>query len=261
MEIVANLSMLFTELPLLERVRAASAAGFNAVEIQFPYAVPAIQLKEELQRCGMPLVLINLPAGDLMQGGHGIACDPQARAAFTDALDEALSYALMVRPRMVNVLAGRLAAGASFGRAFATLAANLREAAQAFDRLGIKVVCEAINPLDMPGFLINTPEHLDKLLAEVRHGNCFAQLDVYHMARQGISTEQALAVLGDRVAHVQFADYPGRGEPGSGELDFVAMHDALKQAGYQGALAAEYRPSTTTAASLSWLQYPPFNQR
>lgn len=254
MEIVANLSMLFTELPLLQRVRAAKAAGFAGVEIQFPYDVPALQLKEELERCAMPLVLINVPAGDLLQGGNGIACDPQTRRQFAEALDEALSYALMVRPRMVNVLAGRLAEGASRGRAVATLAANLREAAQAFDRLHIKVVCEAINPLDMPGFLINTAQQLHDLLAEVKHGNCFAQLDVYHMARQGISTEQALAVLGDTVAHVQFADCPGRGEPGTGQIDFVAMLDALKQAGYNGALAAEYRPSQSTHSSLAWLQ-------
>ncbi len=260
MQLVANLSMLFTELPLLQRLRAAAAAGFTAVEIQFPYAVPAVQLKEELQRCGLTLVLINLPAGDLMQGGNGMACDPQARAKFANALDEALSYALMVRPQMVNVLAGRVPAGGSRGRALATLAANLREAAQAFDRLGIKVLCEAINPIDMPGFLINTPEHLRDLLTEVKHSNCYAQLDVYHMARQGISTAQALAVLGDSVAHVQFADNPGRGEPGTGELDFVAMYQALVQAGYQGALAAEYRPTVATAQSLAWLQTPPFNQ-
>lgn len=258
MDIVANLSMLFTELPLLQRVRAAAAAGFTAVEIQFPYEVPAIQLKEELQRCAMPLALINLPAGDLIQGGDGIACHPKRREQFANALDEALSYALMVRPRMVNVLAGRLPEGVSRGRAVATLAANLRDAAQAFDRLQIKLLCEAINPLDMPGFLICTPQHLYDLLTEVRHSNCFAQLDVYHMARQGISVQQAMVVLGARVAHVQFADCPGRAEPGTGELDFHAMREALERAGYQGALAAEYKPSSTTAESLAWLHTVPF---
>lgn len=258
MELVANLSMLFTELPLLKRVRAAAAAGFSAVEIQFPYDLPAIQLKEELERCAMPLVLINLPAGDLMQGGDGLACHPKRNQQFTDALDEALSYASMVRPRMVNVLAGRLPDGVSRARALATLAANVRDAAQAFDRLRIKVLCEAINPVDMPGFLINTPQELQALLAEVRHSNCYAQLDVYHMARQGISTAQALAVLGDAVAHVQFADYPRRAEPGSGELDFNAMVNALQQAGYQGALAAEYKPSVATEESLAWMQTAPF---
>lgn len=258
MEIVANLSMLFTELPLLERVRAAAAAGFTAVEIQFPYEVPALQLKEELERCGLPLVLINLPSGDLMQGGAGLACHPKRRQQFADALDEALSYALMVRPRMVNVLAGRLPEDVSRGRALATLAANLRDAAQAFDRLHIKVLCEAINPIDMPDFLINTPQDLCELLKEVQHSNCYAQLDVYHMARQGISTAQALAVLGEAVAHVQFADCPGRAEPGTGNIDFTAMRQALDQAGYQGALAAEYRPSSSTQMSLTWLHQPPF---
>ncbi|HHX33682.1 MAG TPA: TIM barrel protein [Gammaproteobacteria bacterium] len=258
MEIVANLSMLFTELPLLQRVRAAAAAGFAGVEIQFPYDVPALQLKEELERCGMPLVLINLPAGDLMQGGDGLACHPKRSQQFVEALDEALSYALMVRPRMVNVLAGRLPEGVSRQRALATLAANLREAAQAFDRLHIKVLCEAINPIDMANFLINTPQDLHDVLAEVRHSNCYAQLDVYHMARQGFSAEQALAVLGANVAHVQFADCPGRGEPGTGTLDFGAMHQALEQAKYQGALAAEYHPSSSTVASLAWLNSAPF---
>ncbi len=260
MDIVANLSMLFTELPLLERVRAAAAAGFSGVEIQFPYEVPALQLKEELQRCAMPLVLINLPAGDLMQGGAGLACHPKRRQQFADALDEALSYALMVRPRMVNVLAGRLPEVVSRDTALATLAANLRETAQAFDRLHIKVLCEAINPVDMPGFLINTPQHLNELLTEVRHDNCFAQLDVYHMARQGISVEDALAVLAGKVAHVQFADHPGRGEPGTGTVDFNAMRQGLEQSGYQGALAAEYRPSTSTQESLAWLSRAPFAQ-
>ena len=112
----------------------------------------------------------------------------------------------------------------------------------------------------MPDFLINTPQELFDLLADVRHSNCYAQLDVYHMARQGISTDQSLSVLGDRVAHVQFADYPGRTEPGSGELDFNAMFRALEKAGYQGAIAAEYRPSTTTTARLAWLQNAPFAQ-
>ena len=258
MDIVANLSMLFTELPMLERIRAAAAAGFTAVEIQFPYEVPALQLKEELERCGMPLLLINLPAGDLMQGGAGLACHPKRRQQFANALDEALSYALMVRPHMVNVLAGRLPEGVSRDRALATLAANVRDTAHAFDRLHIKVLCEAINPIDMPGFLINTPQHLHELLTEVQHANCFAQLDVYHMARQGISTEEALAVLGDSVAHVQFADCPGRAEPGTGEIDFAAMYQALAKAGYQGAIAAEYRPSSTTPASLGWLHASPF---
>jgi hydroxypyruvate isomerase len=251
MKLAANLSMLFAELPLLERVRAAAVAGFDGVEIQFPYELPALQLKESLQRAGLPLVLINLPAGDLMQGGPGLAALPQRRLEFSAALQEALTYAAMVRPQRVNVLAGRLAAGVSREQALACLAGNLQRTAEAFAVLGIGVVCEAINPLDMPGFLINTPEHLHELLARVAHPNLHAQLDLYHLARQRLDIEAAVVLLNGNIAHVQFADYPGRGEPGSGQLDFNICLHALRRVGYQGWLSAEYRPQSS--AHLAWM--------
>src|SRR5690606_36647835 len=144
MKIAANLSMLFGELPLSERVLVAKVAGFDGVEIQFPYELPAIRLKELLERAGLPLVLINLPAGDLMQGGPGLAAVPQRQAEFEAALQEALSYALMVRPSFVNVLPGRLGEGVEREEALETLEHNLLMAADAFDLLGIRVLCEAI---------------------------------------------------------------------------------------------------------------------
>jgi hydroxypyruvate isomerase len=254
MRIAANLSLLFTERPLNERPRAACAAGFDGVEIQFPYELPALRLKEELERLALPLVLINLPAGDLMQGGDGLACVPGRQADFHQALQEALSYAAMARPQAVNVLAGRLPAGVPCEEALATLAANLRTTAEAFRVLGIRVYCEAINPLDMPGFLINTPEDLNSLLDAVGHPNLFAQLDLYHMARQGLDVPGAIRTLAGRIGHVQFADCPGRGAPGSGALDFTVALHALREAGYDGWLAAEYRPDAAgTEAGLGWL--------
>jgi hydroxypyruvate isomerase len=236
---------------LLERVRAAAVAGFDGVEIQFPYELPALQLKEALQRAGLPLVLINLPAGDLMQGGPGLAALPQRRHEFAEALQQALTYAAMVRPQRVNVLAGRLAEGVSREQALACLADNLQRTAEVFAVLGIGVVCEAINPLDMPGFLINTPQHLHELLAKVAHPNLHAQLDLYHLARQSLDIEAGVALLAGQIAHVQFADYPGRGEPGSGRLDFNSCLLALCRAGYQGWLSAEYRPQGR--AHLAWM--------
>src|SRR5690606_6859583 len=296
-----------------------------AVEIQFPYEVPAVRLKEELERLQLPLVLINLPAGDLMQGGDGLACVPARQTEFDQALEEALSYAAMVRPQTVNVLAGRLPAGVAREQALATLITNLRRTAEAFQALGIRVCCEAINPLDMPGFLINTPEDLLGLLDAVGHPNLFAQLDLYHMARQELELPAAIrALVGrighvqfadcpgrgapgsgaldvrgflintpedllglldaarhpnlfaqldlylmarqelelpaavralvGRIGHVQFADCPGRGAPGSGALDFAAALHALGEAGYDGWLAAEYRPDAAgTEAGLGWL--------
>ena len=253
MKIAANLSLLFSELPLIDRIVAASAAGFSAVEIQFPYEVPALRLKEALQRAGMPLVLINLPAGDLLTGGPGLAAVPARQAEFDAALREALTYAAMVRPACVNVLPGRLADGVTRDEAITTLTANLRQAAEAFAPLGIRVLCEAINPLDMPGFLINTPDQLDDLLRSVDHPNCQAQYDLYHMARQGLDVVAGIHLLAGRIGHVQFADCPGRGEPGTGELQFPVLLRALEESGYRGWLGAEYKSQRPTMHGLSWL--------
>lgn len=253
MKIAANLSLLFCELPLLQRVQAAAAAGFDGVEIQFPYEVPASQLREELERAAMPLVLINLPAGDLMAGGCGLAAVPERQAQFDAALQEAFDYAVEVRPRCVNVLPGRLAEGVSRASALATLEANLRRAAERFGALGVKVLCEAINPLDMPGFVVNTAEQLGELLERVGHPNCLAQLDFYHMARQGLDMSACIDRLAGRIGHVQFADCPGRGAPGTGALTFDPLLRKLVATGYRGWLGAEYRPTGDTSASLAWL--------
>lgn len=254
MKIAANLSLLFNELPLVERVVAAAAAGFDGVEIQFPYELPAIRLKEALEAAGMPLRLINLPAGDLMNGGPGLAAVPARQTEFEAALQQALSYAAMVRPALVNVLPGRLAEGVEPEQTLVCLVDNLRKTAEAFQLLGIAVVVEAINPLDMPGFLINTPTQLDALLNAVAHPNLAAQYDLYHMARQGLDMQAGIALLAGRIGHVQFADYPGRGAPGTGELQFAPLLTALRDSGYRGWLAAEYRPGEAgTQASLGWL--------
>jgi hydroxypyruvate isomerase len=254
MKIAANLSLLFTELPLAERVLAAAIAGFDGVEIQFPYELPAIRLKEALEAAGMPLHLINLPAGDLMNGGAGLAAVPARQIEFDAALQEALSYAAMVRPALVNVLPGCLAEGLEPEQALTCLISNLRKTAEAFQLLGIGVVVEAINPLDMPGFLINTPEQLDALLEAVAHPNLAAQYDFYHMARQGLDVRAGLTLLAGRIGHVQFADFPGRGAPGSGQEQFTPLLLTLRKTGYQGWLAAEYRPDEAgTQQSLGWL--------
>ncbi|PTQ69816.1 hydroxypyruvate isomerase family protein [Pseudomonas sp. GV071] len=253
MKLAANISLLFTELPLLQRIAAAAAAGFTAVEVQYPYEVPAIQFKEALAAAGLPLVLLNIAAPDLAAGGPGLAAVPARQEQFDQALQEALTYAAMVRPQFVNVLPGRLAEGVSREQALATLAANVRRAAKEFQLLGIKVLSEAINPLDMPGFLINTPEHLLALIEAVDHANFAAQLDLYHMARQGLDLPRAIAALAGHIGHVQFADCPGRNQPGTGSVDFAGAIQALRGAGYSGWLAAEYRPSTNTQGSLGWL--------
>jgi hydroxypyruvate isomerase len=254
MKIAANLSMLFTELPLIERVAAAAKAGFDGVEIQFPYEISPVQLKRELDRYAMPLVLINLPAGDLMSGGLGLAAVSSRQAQFDVVLRDALLYAATARPLCVNVLPGRLAEGGARNAALGCLIGNLRKAAEAFQALDIKVVVEAINPVDMPGFLINTPQHLEEVVSLVGHANCLAQLDLYHMARQQLDIEAGIRLLVDRIGHVQFADCPGRGVPGSGEVDFMPLLKCLRDTGYQGWLGAEYKPEEQALDSMKWLR-------
>lgn len=254
MKIAANLSLLFTELPMVERVAAAAAAGFDGVEVQFPYDTPADAFREALDRTAVPLVLINLPAGDLMAGGPGLASVPARQAQFDAALQQALDYASIVRSGCVNVLPGRLAEGVSRGEALETLVRNLRKAAEAFHALDVRVLFEAINPLDMPGFLVNTPEHLEWVLERVDHPNCLAQFDLYHMARQGLDICAGIRRLAGRIGHVQFADCPGRGAPGSGVLDIIAAVELLVELRQEVWLGAEYLPQGQVENGLAWLQ-------
>lgn len=253
MRIAANLSLLFTEHPMLERVAAAAAAGFDGVEVQFPYEIPADAFREALDGAAMPLVLINVPAGDLMIGGAGLASVPSRQEQFDSALQQALDYASVVRPMCVNVLPGRLADGLSRNEALDALVGNLRKAAEAFQALGVRVLFEAINPLDMPGFLVTTPEQLSDVLQRVAHANCSAQLDFYHMARQGISLTSAVHLLKGRIGHVQFADCPGRGAPGTGALDIITAIRLLIELHQDIWLGAEYMPQGLTENSLGWL--------
>lgn len=254
MKLCANLSLLFTEVPLLERVAAAKAAGFEGVEIQFPYEVPAQELKAALDAACLPLILINLPTGDLMRGGAGLAAVPALHAEFEAALAQALDYARIVKPQHVNVLAGRLSEGLEREDALQTLAERLRMTCDAFAGSGTDVLMEAINCHDMKDFLLNTPEHLQDMLERVARENLKVQLDLYHMARMGLELVDCIYALMGQIGHVQFADYPERGEPGSGELEFEAPLQVLADVGYDGWLGAEYRPTGTTADSLRrWL--------
>jgi len=254
MKIAANLSWLFNEAPLHQRVALAKATGFDGVEIQFPYTLPAVQLKEMLEAADLPLMLFNLPAGDLLEGGAGLAAVPSCRAAFAKGLKEALHYAAMVRPRFLNLLAGRLAMGVSQQAAWQTLIENVQLAAHECELLGIGLLVEAISEQEMPGSLISTPEQLSELLAAVNHPNLKILLDLYHMARQRLNLPKVISQLAAHIGHVQFADCPGRGAPGSGCVDFAAAKGALRENGYSGWLSAEYRPTGDTASSLAWLQ-------
>lgn len=256
-----NLSLVFTELPLPERFAAAADRGFRGVELQFPYAVPAATLARAARRAQVDIVLINVPAGDLLQGGTAPAGDPERQAEYTAALDACETYVRELRPACVNVLAGPRSATHSRAHCLDTLRTNLARTRDRFAPLGVTTVFEAINTFDMPGFLLADTSTQCRLLDTLGDDHLRLQYDVYHMARMGEDIEGFLTRKAGRIGHVQFADVPGRGEPGSGAIDFTGIVAALDAGGYRGWLAAEYRPALSSARSFAWLDSPPFRGR
>ncbi|MDD5276138.1 MAG: TIM barrel protein [Methylovulum sp.] len=250
----ANISLLFTEIELIDRFKAAKQAGFNGVEIQFPYVLDASVIKRELDGQQLKLVLFNVAADDLLQGGDGLACVPEKRGQFKQAVAQALDYAKLLKPDAVNVLPGRCFDNTQFPAYLAMFKENLLYAADAFAPLGIKTVFEAINTYDMPGFIIQNGRQMLDVLAELKHANLYMQYDIYHNVRMGEHVGQFIGQHADKIGHIQFADCPGRGQPGTGQIDFTQLFLGIRQSGYSGWLGAEYNPVGTTADSLGWLQ-------
>ena len=254
LKFTANLSLLFTELALIDRFYAAQQHGFTAVEIQFPYSVPAAILDQVLQETGLKLVLFNVAADDLMQGGEGLACVPEKREQFRTALTQAVSYARFLKPEAINILAGRCFDNSRQAEYLQTFKDNLLLAANTFARLRIKTVFEAINTHDMPDFLIHSGEQMLAILDELKHPNLFMQYDIYHASMMGEDPADFISQYADKIGHLQFADYPNRGQPSTGQLDFQQLFNVIEQSSYQGWLGAEYKPIGTTTDSLGWFR-------
>ncbi|MBU6438756.1 MAG: hydroxypyruvate isomerase [Betaproteobacteria bacterium] len=249
----ANLSMLFTELPFLERFGRAAAAGFEAVEFLFPYAWPAATLRELLDEHKLRLVLHNLPAGDWDAGERGIACLPERVDEFRAGVASALEYARVLGVGQLNCLAGKAPAGADPAVLRATLVANLRYAAAELQRAGCKLLVEPINTFDIPGFLVNRSDQALDILDEVGAPNAFLQYDIYHAQRMEGELAATLQKHLARIAHVQIADNPGRNEPGSGEIHYPFLFEHLDRIGYTGWIGCEYKPAAGTEAGLGWM--------
>jgi hydroxypyruvate isomerase len=250
--LAANLSMLFTELPFLDRFAAAAAAGFRGVEYMFPYEHDPQVLVERLRAAGLEQVLHNLPAGDWARGDRGIACDPGRVGEFQDSVGRALTYARALRCSRLNCLAGKVPDGVPVDRAQATLVDNLRFAARAVAESGIALLLEAVNTKDVPGFLVSTTRQALAILDAVGAHNLRYQYDIYHMQRMEGELAETLRAHLARIGHVQVADNPGRHEPGTGEINYEFLLPLLDRLGYDGWVGCEYKPLTTTAAGLGW---------
>jgi len=250
----ANLTMLFNELPFLDRFEAAAQAGFEAVEFLFPYPYAVADLKDRLEANRLALVLHNLPAGDWDGGERGIACLPERVAEFRDSVAQAIEYGRALGVPQINCLAGKAPAGVPEARLHETFVANLRYAAAELKKAGIKLLMEPINTFDIPGFYLNRTAQAIALIDEVGSDNLFVQYDIYHAQRMEGELIATLQKQLARIAHIQLADNPGRHEPGTGEIHYGNVFKALDRLGYAGWIGCEYKPATTTAAGLGWLK-------
>ncbi len=249
----ANLTMLFTEVPFLDRFERAAKAGFDAVEFLFPYAFRTAEIKSRLDDNGLELVLHNLPAGDWDAGERGIACLPDRVDEFRRSVAKAIEVGTALGTPRLNCLAGKAPAGASDGVLRETFVGNLQFAAGELKQAGLRLVIEPINTFDIPGFYLNrTPQAL-AILDDVGADNLYVQYDIYHAQRMEGELAATLSKHLARIDHIQLADNPGRNEPGTGEINYAFLFAHLDAIGYGGHIGCEYKPATTTEAGLGWL--------
>lgn len=249
----ANLTMMFTEVPFLDRFALAAKAGFEGVEYLFPYDFEPGALRAALDLNGLTQVLHNLPAGDWAGGERGIAVLPDRIDEFRRGVASAIDYATALGCSQVNCLSGIAPAGVPDEVLRATFVANLKLAAAEFGKHGIRLLIEPINRFDIPGFYLNTPDQAASIIAEVGSDNLFIQYDLYHQQRTEGELVGTYRRYREKIAHIQLADNPGRNEPGTGEINYPFVFDALEAAGYDGWIGCEYKPLTTTAEGLGWL--------
>ena len=250
----ANLTMLFTEKPFLERFAAAADAGFQTVEFLFPYDYDKQTLAGLLKKHRLHLTLHNLPAGDWAGGERGIACHPGRVEEFRAGVARAIEYAKALDCPKLNCLAGILPKDVTPQAARATLVANLRFAAQALGEAGLGLLLEPVNSKDIPGFFIDRTQPALDVIAEVGAPNLKLQFDIYHAQVMEGDVTRTLEREFSRIGHLQLADNPGRHEPGTGEINFAFLFRRIDELGYDGWIGCEYKPRTTTTAGLSWLE-------
>ena len=247
----ANLSFLFNEHDFLDRFGAAARAGFKGVEFHFPYDYDKAVLAEVVLTSGVDVVLFNLPAGNWAAGERGIACLPERKAEFQEGVGRAIDYAEALGCTRLNCLAGIVAGDRD--RAMETLVDNLRFAAAATQRAGIRLLLEPLNNRDNPGFLVPTTAQALRVLDAVDSRNLQVQYDVYHAQVMEGDLTRTLETQLARIGHIQIADNPGRHEPGTGEIRFSFLFERLEQLGYAGWIGCEYKPSGATLDSFGWL--------
>lgn len=249
MKFSANLGFLWSDRSLPDAIRAASEAGFDAVECHWPYDVPAADVKASLDETGLPMLGLNTRRGDPAAGDNGLAAIPERVAEARAAIDEAITYARLTGTRNVHVMAGF----AEGEKAHATFVSNLAHACAEAQAHDIGVLIEPLNRYDAPGYFLQTTAQARLIIDEVDATNIKLMFDCYHVQLMEGNLSRRLAELQPIIGHVQFASVPDRGSPDHGEIDYRHIFETLAELGHVTPLGAEYKPPGDTGQSLGWL--------
>jgi len=254
LKFAANLSVLFTEVPFLDRFERAAKAGFHGVECLFPYAYGAGDVAGRLERHGLQLVLINAPAGDWEAGDRGTAALPERRDEFRGAIEMALDYARAVGCKQVHAMAGIIQPHADRARCEHVFLENIRHAADLAAREGVTILIEALNGRDVPGYFVAHQRDALELVRRVGRPNVAVQLDYYHAQIMGGDLTKLTERMAGSFAHVQIASVPDRHEPDEGEVSYRHLFETLERVGFTGWIGCEYIPRGKTEDGMRWME-------
>jgi hydroxypyruvate isomerase len=250
----ANVSILFKDAPLLERFERAAAAGFSAVEFWWPARERLDEVEGAIKDAGLEVALFNFDAGDMPAGDRGLLSDPGRAHVFRENVPVALDLARRLGCRRLNALVGLERSPAERDAQLALAAENVRWAAEQAEPLGVDITIEAVNTFENGPYLVHTTRQAAAFADAVDRPNVRLQYDAYHMQRMEGNLVATFTEFAPRIAHVQIADSPGRGEPGTGEINYPFVLDAIDALGYEGWIGLEYNATTaTTEESLGWM--------
>ncbi|MFL4555413.1 2-oxo-tetronate isomerase [Yersinia kristensenii] len=250
----ANLSMMFTEVPFLERFKAAKNAGFSAVEFLFPYDYPAEQLAEKLKDQSLQQVLFNTSPGDMHAGEWGLAALPGREKDARRDIDLALEYARVLGCPSIHVMAGVVPVGAAREDYQQVFVENIRYAADRFAQYDINVMIEALNPNIKPHYLFSSQYDVLDCVNLIERPNVFMQLDLFHAQIVDGNLSHLITSLAGRYGHIQIASVPNRHEPDEGEINYTYLFGLLDEINYNGWIGCEYHPRDDTLAGLGWIK-------
>ncbi len=248
----ANLSILFTEVPFIERFALAAKHGFGAVECWFPYEHSKDELASTLKNNNLKLIGLNTAPGDTAKGDWGLAVNPKQRDAFLASVDQAIDYASALNCGSIHVMAGMMPLGTSEADCEAQYIEQIGIAADRAKRAGKTVLVEPLNPIDRPGYFLSRQSQAARIVDALGRDNVKIMFDVYHVQMTEGNIVATLRKNIAKIGHIQIADVPGRNEPGTGEINFPFVMSAIVESGYAGWIGCEYKPKTDSAAGLLW---------